>query len=160
MSKTSNYESRAGVFGLTVARVTLGVIMAAHGFQKLTGFAEWHAHVQSMGLPLPAVSAWLAVAGELLGGLGLIVGLLTPIAAFGALCTMVVAIVAVHGSHGLFAQNNGFEYPLMLAAISLFYMLRGAGPISLDGWLARHHITHVARSAYDRPSTQIPIYRG
>jgi len=83
MSATSNYESRTAVAGLTLARVIMGVILVVHGFQKLTGFAEWLGHVQSLALPLPHVSAWLAVAGELLGGAGLIVGLLTRLAAFG-----------------------------------------------------------------------------
>jgi putative oxidoreductase len=158
MFGTTNYESKSGVTGLTLARITLGVIMAAHGFQKLTGFEQWHGHVVSMGLPFPDVAAWLAVAGELLGGLGLIVGLFTPVAAFGVVCTMLVAIAKVHWSHGLFAQDNGFEYPLLILASSLFFMLRGAGPFSLDAWRAQITIRH-ERSMYDRPSTHVPMYR-
>jgi putative oxidoreductase len=163
MTGTTNLESKAGVTGLTLARITLGVVMTVHGFQKLTGFDAWQSHVTSMGLPLPEVSARLAVAGELLGGLGLIVGLLTPVAAFGVLCTMLVAIFKVHLTHGFLARDGGFEFPLMLAMSALFYMLRGAGPVSLDALIAAKRSLKPyarARSDHDRPSTLTPAFRG
>jgi putative oxidoreductase len=122
---------------LTVLRLVLGLIMTVHGWMKLTGVSEWKSNVAAMGLPAPEVMAPLAVAGELLGGLGLMVGLLTPIAALGTAATMVTAILAVHLPHGLLAKNNGFEYPLTLLAASLFFVVRGAGPISVDAWLVR-----------------------
>jgi hypothetical protein len=74
----------------------------------------------------------LAIVGELFGGLGLVVGLLTPIAAFGVACTMTVAIAAVHLQHGLFAANGGFEFPLVLLASALWFMAAGPGPWSVD----------------------------
>lgn len=129
-------RSTSAVFGLTTLRVVAGIILAAHGWLKLIGFSQWQENVVAMGLPLPEVAAPLAVAGELAGGLGLVFGLLTPVAAFGAACVMAVAILSVHLPHGLFAKDNGFEYPLLLLATAVFFMLRGAGPISVDA-LAR-----------------------
>jgi putative oxidoreductase len=114
---------------LTVLRV---VVMAAHGFQKVMDPSQFQGHLEHMGFPLPSVMTYLAIAGELFGGLGLVVGLLTPIAAFGVACTMAVAITTVHLKHGLFTANGGFEFPLVMLASALWFMAVGAGPWSLD----------------------------
>jgi putative oxidoreductase len=123
--------------GLTVLRVVIGVIMAAHGWQKLWNLEQWQQQVASSGIPWPEVSTYLAVAGEFLGGVGLILGLLTPIAALGVVSVLLVAIVTVHLPHGLFAKNNGFELPLSLMAAAVYFVVRGAGPWSLDALLFR-----------------------
>lgn len=128
---------RLRTYALTLLRATVGVIMATHGWMKLTDIAGTQRGFEQIGIPLPGVAAYLATVAEFLGGLGLIVGLLTPIAAFGVLVVMLVAIFAVHWPNGLLAQRGGFEYPLVLAAVALFFMLRGAGPLSMDAWLAR-----------------------
>jgi putative oxidoreductase len=108
-----------------------------HGLQKAGDAAQFQHHLTAMGFPLPSVMTYLAIAGELLGGLGLVVGLLTPIAAFGVACTMLVAVLGVHLKHGLFAANGGFEYPLTLLSTALWFMAAGAGPYSLDAvWRA------------------------
>jgi len=121
----------------TVLRVVVGGIMAAHGLQKAVDPAQFQHHLETMGFPLPGLFAYLAIAGELLGGAGLVVGLLTPIAAFGVASTMLVAIFGVHFKHGLFAANGGFEYPLTLLCSALWFMAAGAGPYSLDAlWRA------------------------
>jgi putative oxidoreductase len=117
---------------LTVLRVIVGVVMAAHGLQKVMDPSQFQGHLTQMGFPAPGVMTYLAIAGELFGGLGLVVGLLTPIAAFGVACTMTVAIATVHLKHGLFAANGGFELPLVLLASALWFMAAGAGPWSLD----------------------------
>lgn len=135
MDRLSRVSSAASPYALTLLRVTVGVIMVVHGWSKLTGYAEWSGTLESMGLPLAEVLAPLAIAGELGGGLGLILGALTPIAAAGVLTTMLVAIFTVHIDHGLLAENGGFEYPLTLAAVSLFFLVRGAGPFSVDHWV-------------------------
>ena len=123
-------RSRLEPLALTILRVATGVIMAAHGWQKFSNLPETIQQFASMGIPKPAV--YLAIAGELGGGLGLIVGLLTPIAAFGVFCVMAVAILHVHLKNGLFAKDGGFEYPLALITIAFYFIMRGAGPISLD----------------------------
>ena len=132
-----NRESRAATAGLTLLRMTAGVILAAHGWEKLVGYQEWHDNVAGMGLPLPAVMAALSIAAELGGGVALVLGLLTRVAALGIVVNMAVAIATVHFSHGLFARDNGFEYPLLLLVTGLFFMLRGAGAVSLDAMWSR-----------------------
>jgi putative oxidoreductase len=122
---------------LMILRITVGVIMAVHGWMKLTNLETVMGHFEKMGLPFPALSTYLATAGEFLGGLGLVVGLLTPIAAFGVFCTMTVAVLAVHIKNGLLASNNGCEYPLTLMVTAFYFMMKGAGPYSLDAIIAK-----------------------
>src|SRR5262245_35891417 len=97
------------LLALTVLRVVFGGIMAAHGFQKALDPSAFEHHLTQMGVPAPGLMAYLDIAGELFGGLGLVVGLLTPIAAFGVASSMIVAIGLVHLKHGLFLANGGFE---------------------------------------------------
>jgi putative oxidoreductase len=84
----------------------------------------------------------LAIAAELLGSLGLAVGLLTRVAAFGIACVMLVAIATVHWPHGFFMnwsgtqQGEGFEYHLLAPGIAIALMLTGGGVWSVDGALA------------------------
>jgi len=148
-------ESRAGVVGLTLLRMVTGVILAAHGWEKLIGYQEWHAQVVQLGIPFPDVAAPLAIAAELGGGVGLVVGLLTRLAAFGAAFNMGVAIATVHFSHGLFARDNGFEYPLLLLVSCLYFVLRGAGAVSLDALWSRPGGRVVTDSAHS-PSGHYP----
>jgi putative oxidoreductase len=151
MNDLSNPESRVGTVGLTLLRMITGVILAAHGWEKLVGYSEWHGTVVSLGLPLPDVMAPLAIAGELGGGVGLVLGLLTRVAGLGAAVTMGVAIATVHISHGLFARDNGFEFPLLLLASSLFFVLRGGGAASLDAlWSRRPGDRAVESTRYRR----------
>lgn len=135
------FSSKAGVSAL-VLRVPIGVILAAHGGQKLFGWfggyglegtAQWLA---SIGLTPSYLMALLAGSAEFFGGLALVVGLLTrPAAALGAF-TMAVAIVSVHLEHGLFLANNGYEFGLALLAATLALAIQGAGSYSLDNILA------------------------
>lgn len=124
-------RGRLEPLALTLLRISTGIIMAAHGWDKLQNLNATVEQFGAMGIPKAGV--YLAIAGELGGGLGLIVGLLTPVAAFGVFCTMAVAVLHVHLKNGLFAKDGGFEYPLTLAMVALYFIMRGAGPISLDG---------------------------
>lgn len=130
-------------YSWTILRVVVGVIMTVHGWQKMQDVTAWAGNLAQMGIPLPELSAYLSIAGEFLGGLGLILGLFTPLAAFGVAATMAVAIYTVHlfdvnGSFkGLLAQNGGFEYPLTLFAVAVFFMANGGGPFSLDALLGK-----------------------
>lgn len=125
---------------LTLVRVTLGVIMAVHGWQKYADFEGTLAFFGGrLGLPAPEFQVWAAIAGEFLGGLGLIFGAVTPIAAFGVVSTMSVAVFVVHWKNGLLASNRGFEYPLTLLTLGLFFMARGGGPYSLDELVLKKH---------------------
>lgn len=97
---------------ITIARVTLGVVFFAHGAQKMLGWFGGYGFSGTMGfftqqMGIPTVFAFLAIAAEFFGGLGLIVGLLGRIAAFGILSTMVVAITMVHAQNGFFMNWAG-----------------------------------------------------
>lgn len=119
---------------LLLARVGLGVIFIAHGWQKfntngLDGTAQGF---QQMGIPAPTLSAYFAIAIELLGGVALIVGVLT--AAAGALLAlnMAGALVFVHLSNGVFVADGGWELVAALGLLSLTLAVVGAGRVSLD----------------------------
>lgn len=129
------FKEKFDVTTWTLLRLAVGVVFVVHGWSKLTDIDGTSEQFASMGIPAAGTSAWLAVAGEFLGGLGLIFGALTPLAAIGTLCVMVTAILFVHIDKGLLAQNGGFEYPLTLLAVSLAFIARGAGPISVDAWI-------------------------
>ena len=132
---------------ITILRLTLGVIFFAHGAQKVLGWFGGYGFTGTMGfftrvLHVPAVFAFLAIAAEFLGGLGLIFGLLTRVAAFGPFCNMIVAVAMIHHNFGFFMnwtgtqKGEGYEYHLLLLAASAFLMIRGAGAASLDRLLS------------------------
>jgi putative oxidoreductase len=127
----------------TVLRLILGVIFFAHGAQKTLGWFGGYGFSGTMGfftgvMHIPAVFAFLAIAAEFLGGLGLIVGLLTRVASFGIFCNMIVAVALVHSRFGFFMnwtgaqKGEGYEYHLLLLASLAFLMIRGAGAASVD----------------------------
>jgi len=125
-----------------ILRVPLGLILAAHGAQKLFGWfggyglegtGQW---MESIGFAPGYVMALLAGSGEFFGGIALVVGLLTRPAALVTAFTMLVALT-VHLGNGLFLANNGYEYALMLLVASLTLMLQGAGRFSVDGFLSK-----------------------
>jgi putative oxidoreductase len=130
-----------------ILRLVLGAVFFAHGAQKMLGWFGGYGFAATMGafttaMHIPAPLAFLAIAAEFFGGLGLIFGLLTRIAAFGISCNMVVAILTVHRHFGFFMnwmgtkKGEGFEYHLLVLAITAFLMVRGAGAASLDHLLS------------------------
>ena len=134
---------------LTVLRVTLGVVIFAHGAQKMLGWfggkgldAALHALVPGSYIPVPL--SFLAVCAEFFGGLGLITGLLTRVAALGVAGNMIVAVAMVEGHTGFFMNwegqkhGEGYEYHLLVLAMTYALMLKGAGSLSLDGLLTRN----------------------
>jgi putative oxidoreductase len=127
----------------TILRVVLGIVFFAHGAQKMLGWFGGYGFSGTMGfftgaMHIPAFFAFLAIAAEFFGGLGLILGLLTRVAAFGIAVNMLVAIVMVHSQFGFFAnwsgtqKGEGYEYHLLALAICAFLMIKGAGAVSLD----------------------------
>lgn len=135
---------------LSVLRVVLGLVIFAHGAQKVLGWFGGYGFEGTMGfftgqLGIPALFAFLAIAAEFAGGLGLIVGLFTRVAALGVLSVMVVATAMVHRSIGFFmnwygqhpAGQEGFEFHILVAVIAIVLMIRGGGWLSADRWLAR-----------------------
>jgi putative oxidoreductase len=130
-----------------ILRIVLGVIFFAHGAQKMLGWFGGYGFSGTMGfftgpMHIPAPLAFLAIAAEFFGGLGLIVGFLTRIAAFGIAANMVVAIAMVHSAFGFFMnwsgsqKGEGFEYHLLTLAMTAFLIVRGAGAFSVDRVIA------------------------
>lgn len=119
---------------LTVLRVIVGFIFAAHGWQKFTEFtiAGTQAAFGKMGVPAADVVAPIVATIELVGGIALIAGVLTRV--FGALLAldMLGALFLVHAPAGLFAEKGGYELVLALAAAAAAVALTGAGRISID----------------------------
>lgn len=130
-------------FAALVLRLLLGIVMFPHGAQKLLGWfggGGYQGTMQglSQGLGIPGFFVFLAIVAEFFGAIGLIVGLLGRIAAFGIACVMVVAVFTVHAVNGFFmnwqgtAAGEGFEYHLLAIAIAIALMIRGSGALSLD----------------------------
>jgi putative oxidoreductase len=128
---------------LTIIRIVLGVVFFAHGAQKLLGWFGGSGLKETMRtmhefLGLPSPLAFAAVATEFFGGLGLIVGLLSRLAAVGIGVTMLFAIVMVHGRNGLFMdwfgarKNHGYEFHLLAIALAVVLVAKGSGALSLD----------------------------
>ena len=126
-----------------ILRSVLGVVFFAHGSQKMLGWFGGYGFSGTMAYftgpaHIPAVFAFLAIAAEFFGGLGLMFGFLTRIAAFGISVNMLVAIAAVHSPFGFFMnwtgtqKGEGFEYHLLVLAMTAFLMIRGGGAFSLD----------------------------
>ena len=129
--------------GTVILRVVLGAIFFAHGAQKLLGWFGGYGFTGTMGfftnvMHIPAAFAFLAIAAEFFGGLGLILGFLTRIAALGIFSNMIVAIAMVHRHFGFFMnwtgtqKGEGYEYHLLVLAVTVFLMIRGAGSYSVD----------------------------
>jgi putative oxidoreductase len=116
-----------------VLRVVTGLIFAVHGWQKLQGgLPQVTGLVASLGFPMPEVFAILLIAAELGGGILLILGLLTRLAAKFTGIVALVALVLVHYPNGFSMSTGGYEYILLLLAASVSLVLSGGGKWSLD----------------------------
>lgn len=121
-----------------IARIGLGLFILPHGLQKVFGWFGGHGIEGTVGfmtgqLGIPAALAYLAIAAEFLGGLGLLVGLLSRVAAFGVSVTMATAAVMAH-SASFFAgtPGGGWEMHMLALVLGLIVMVRGGGTASAD----------------------------
>jgi putative oxidoreductase len=137
-----------GSWSSLVLRVVLGVVIFAHGAQKLFGWFGGNGFSGTMGfftnvMHLPWLIAFLVIIGESLGSLALIGGLLTRLTAASYVVIMLGAIATVHWPVGFFMnwfgkqQGEGFEYHLLVIAISAALLITGGGKWSIDGFIAR-----------------------
>jgi putative oxidoreductase len=128
---------------LFIIRIVLGIIFFAHGAQKVLGWYGGHGlkgtvgYMASRGLPVPI--AYMVCFFEFLGGIGLIVGFLTRLAAVAIAVVMVGAIATVHWKNGFFmnwelapGKGHGIEANLAFLAMALAILLDGAGLLSID----------------------------
>jgi putative oxidoreductase len=135
-------------FAMTILRLILGGVFFAHGAQKALGWFGGYGFSGTMGfftqqMHIPAPFAFLAICAEFLGGIGLLIGFLGRVAAFGILSNMLVAVWMVHFKLGFFAnwyglkKGEGYEYHLLAIAISLGLMIKGSGALSIDRALSK-----------------------
>ena len=129
-------------FAPLALRIPIGIILIAHGSQKLFGWfggyglegtGQW---MTSIGLTPGYLMALMAGSSEFFGGVLLLLGLLTRPTALILSFTMIVAIFSVHIGNGLFLANNGYEFGLALLAATASLAVSGAGKLSLDNLLA------------------------
>ena len=127
--------------GLLIVRMVVGLVMAAHGAQKLFGWfggyglAGTGGFFESLGFRPGRLFAMAAGFTEVAGGLLVALGLLGPLGPAMIIAVMIVAIATVHWPHGLFAQNNGYELPLINAVVVAAIALIGNGAYSVDALL-------------------------
>ncbi|MHB1022515.1 MAG: DoxX family protein [Acidobacteriaceae bacterium] len=135
-------------YTLSLLRLILGIVFFAHGSQLVLGWYGGLGFSTSMGifthtLGIPALFAFLAIMAQFLGGIGLIVGLLGRVAAFGIMIDMLVAIFMVHLPNGFFMnwygnqKGEGYEYHLLVIAIAITLLVKGSGALSLDRLLTK-----------------------
>jgi putative oxidoreductase len=128
---------------LAFMRVMLGIVFFPHGAQKLLGWFGGYGFSATMGFfttqaHLPAPIAFLVIFTEFFGSLALIFGFLTRIAAFAIAFEMFVAVLMIHIHVGFFMnwygnqKGEGFEYHLLVFALAIPIMFRGAGAFSID----------------------------
>ena len=124
--------------GLFIGRLVFGALFAAHAAQKLFGwFGDYGLSgtgpfFEGLGFRPGRLFAAVNGVAEVGDGLLLALGLLEPIACAVIISVMIVAIVTVHGRHGLMALTNGVELPLLYATAALSLALTGPGDYSLD----------------------------
>ncbi|MFI9802789.1 DoxX family protein [Streptomyces sp. NPDC052301] len=136
--RTAVPESYAADAGILLLRLTFGLLMAAHGAQKLFGIFGGHGLTATgkgfaaLGYHPGKVFAAICGGSEFLGGLGLAAGLLTPLAAAAVIGVMINAMVTVTAAHGLWETNGGVEYSVCISVVALVIAALGPGRLALD----------------------------
>ena len=126
---------------LLILRVVIGLTVAAHGAQKLFGWWDgpgmkgWTGAMNHMRIRPATPWAWMSAFAEFFGGIGLALGLLTPLPSLAIAGSMLVAIALVHWPHGFFTAKGGFEFNLSILAAVAAVAIAGPGAYSLDAAL-------------------------
>jgi putative oxidoreductase len=125
-------------YGIALLRIIVGIVFVMHGAQKVFtfGIEGVTGGFTQMGIPFPALSAWLVSGVELVGGAALILGLATRFVAVPIAFSMLVAVAMVHAKNGFFLPN-GYEYALTLLVANAALVLTGSGAFALDNLIAR-----------------------
>ena len=130
--------------GLLVLRLVIGLILIGHGLQKLLGWwggpgmTGWIGAMNRMRIRPAVPWAWISTLAEILGGVGLAVGLLTPLPSLAIAGSMLVAVALVHWPRGFWVSKGGYEFNLSILAAITAVALTGPGAYSLDAALRLH----------------------
>ena len=133
---------------LTLLRIALGIVVFPHGAQKLLGWFGGFGYTGTMGfltgmMHIPYPLALLVIIAEFFGALGLIVGFLGRIAAFGIAVNFIVVVFLVHLPNGFFMnwsgqqKGEGYEFFILLIAMAVAILIRGSGAWSIDRMISR-----------------------
>jgi putative oxidoreductase len=143
---TATPTTRQIDLGLLLLRLAVGAVFIAHGAQKVFvyGFAGVSGSFAQMGIPLPGITGPLVAIVELAGGVALVIGLLTRLAAIALAIDMLGAILFVHLAGGFFLPA-GVEFALVLLAACLALAIIGPGAMSLDRGIGGRRETVVLR---------------
>lgn len=151
MSNPTSFRSTSNDIALrriaiTILRVVTGIIFAAYGWQKIgtNTIAGVTGYFTQLGVPLPELMAPFVAYLEFLGGIALILGLLTRPLALLFVCDMVGALFFAHLPSGFYIEQGGFSQVLILGAASLAIALMGPGPYSVDRFLFGHQESKVS----------------
>ena len=123
---------------LLILRVTIGLLFAVHGAQKLfgwfggPGFRNYMGMMEKMGMRPTWFWTLVNALAEFGGGLLMVLGVLASIAAAAIISTMLMAIIKVHAPKGFFNKDGGYEFPLTLLVASLAIGLAGPGALTLN----------------------------
>jgi putative oxidoreductase len=120
-------------------RFGAGIIFIAHGWMKVeNGMPATAEFFTRLGIPMPMFNAYFVTSVELLGGIFLILGILTRLSSLALAVDMLVAMFTVHVKNGFFVNKGGYEFVLLLFAVCVYLMLAGGGKYSLDRkWLEK-----------------------
>jgi putative oxidoreductase len=125
---------------LAIPRVVIGLMMTAHGLQKLGwlgghGIAGTSAFLSSLGFRPGRTWTWVLAASETVGGLLMALGLFSPVGPLLVLAGLAVGTIVVHWPKGFWNMNGGIEWPLALMAVALSSAISGPGSLSIDALL-------------------------
>lgn len=125
---------------LLISRVVLGLVLILHGWARWgggSGIDAQAAYLRDQMVPEPLLFAWGSTILELAGGVFLIFGALTPLVAAAVVAEQVMIIVWIAWRKGPYLANNGYEYPALLGAFALMFVVFGAGRLAVDALLRR-----------------------
>ncbi|MDO5498052.1 MAG: DoxX family protein [Propionibacteriaceae bacterium] len=125
---------------LLIVRIALGAVLVFRGWRRWTsegGMQSQIDYVQQFSTPAPEVMAWGATLLEIIGGVFLIFGLLTPLVAIAIVVQQAMIIAWTKWFHGPWLENGGYEYNAIQAALALIFVVFGAGRLAIDSLFRR-----------------------
>lgn len=132
-------------FGMTITRIALGIVLFAHGYiLKVETFTIGGTVGFFESIGLPAIAAYLVIGGEIFGGIALILGAFTRLAAWLSLPILLSATWMHLGNNWVFsAEGGGWEFPILLVALAVAIGLGGAGKYAIDNldWMKNLNLT-------------------